>query len=221
MILRRLLLAFCCLFTTLALGAQDIHYTLHNFAPLWLNPALTGAFNGTFRVGGIYRGQWHGTSGINSPNLFVDAPLIKGLRKQDWIGVGFNLVTDNSGPDNIKTTISNISGAYHFALDPKQRSVVTLGLQYGSVSFGFEPRTNFTDQNTISGSLGGRGQNMSENLLGGMGGGGGGGGGGNRNNNGPRTNYTDINAGLTFRTTLNTEKANKAGSWLRHASLKL
>ena len=37
--------------------AQDIHFSQYYASPLTLNPALTGKFNGHFRVSGIYRDQ--------------------------------------------------------------------------------------------------------------------------------------------------------------------
>ena len=40
------------------LQAQDKHFTQFYAAPLTLNPALTGAFNGKYRASVIYRDQW-------------------------------------------------------------------------------------------------------------------------------------------------------------------
>ena len=47
------LLFFSLIFCFGTLQAQDIHYSLFNMSPLSLNPAQTGAFHGTFRIGGI------------------------------------------------------------------------------------------------------------------------------------------------------------------------
>lgn len=133
---RLLFLLILGLATSLSLGAQDVHYTLHNYAPLWLNPANTGAFSGSIRVGGVYRGQWHSLSGIQSPTAYVDAPLAFGFRKQDWIGVGMTLVNDKSGDLNLVQNFFGFSAAYHLALDKKRQNVFTLGVQYGSISYG-------------------------------------------------------------------------------------
>lgn len=210
MLLRRLILALVFLGSLTGIAAQDIHYTLHNMSPLWLNPANTGAFSGTFRVAGHYRGQYLGTNGINTPGVSVDAPIIRGLRKQDWIGVGFNLISDQANQNTVDVirTITGFSGAYHFSLDKKQTNVLTLGVQYGSVSIGIDPTGNCgTQQFNVGTELGGLGQNGCEMFRMG-GGGGGGGGGGNNQNQGPRDNYTDINAGLLYRTVLDVKKQN-------------
>ena len=144
--------------STLSLGAQDVHYTLHNYAPLWLNPANTGAFSGSIRIGGDYRGQWHSLNGINSPTFYADAPLAFGFRKQDWVGVGFSLVSDNAGDFNLSSNFFGFSGAYHLSLDKKRTNILTLGVQYGSTSYGIKmPNGTIVQPRTISDLLGGEG----------------------------------------------------------------
>ncbi|MEL6925345.1 MAG: type IX secretion system membrane protein PorP/SprF, partial [Bacteroidota bacterium] len=34
------------------------HFSLFDFTPLTLNPAQTGAYEGSVRIGGLYRDQW-------------------------------------------------------------------------------------------------------------------------------------------------------------------
>ena len=200
MLLRRLLLCLTVLFCGMSLSAQDVHYTLHNMAPIWLNPAKTGAFLGSVRVGGVYRGQWYGFSGgVQSPNLFADAPIIKGLRDQDWIGVGFNLISDQTGENDITTTSTGFSGSYHFALDKARKNVITLGAHYASVNYSFNPRMNIDVEQNISTGLGGEGLNTTEFDNLGMGQGPGG------NNNNNRNSFTDINVGLMLRSTLDAQ----------------
>lgn len=120
-----------------SLQAQDIHYTLFNMSPLTLNPANTGAFSGTVRVGGIYRGQWWAVSserGYNTPSAYADAPIVRGFRDQDWVGVGLSFFQDKSGSLALTTNTSMLSAAYHLGLDKKGESVLTLGLQGGRVN---------------------------------------------------------------------------------------
>ncbi len=208
MILRRFFISLLFFGWSLtSLSAQDIHYSLHNMAPLWLNPANTGAFYGSVRASGIYRGQWHGFSGISTPSISIDAPVIKGLRKQDWIGAGFLLVSDNAGSNTeIITNITGMSASYHFSLDKKQRSVLTLGAQYGSVSIALRAGNCGIQQINIEEGLGGGGGTGCETFIQG----GGGNNSGNRpgRNNDSKTNYTDINAGLMFRTKLDPKGTN-------------
>ncbi len=143
----RLLLAFLGIAMMGPLSAQDIHFTLFNMSPLTLNPALTGAYFGTARIGGIYRGQWYNVSsanGFKTPSFFIDAPIIRGFRENDWVGVGFVTVNDRAGMSfvndaqqtltgNLSTSYNLLSASYHLALDEDAKSVLTLGLQGGSV----------------------------------------------------------------------------------------
>lgn len=207
MLLRRLILALLLIGAVSGLSAQDIHYTLHNYSPLWLNPANAGAFSGSIRVAGHYRGQYLGANPANTPGLSIDAPVIRGFRKQDWIGVGANLISDqaNQATVDVIRQVFGFSGAYHFSLDKKQQNVLTLGVTYGSTSIGIDPTGNCgVQQLNISEGLGGAGLGPNRCEMLGMGGGVGGGGGNQNPNNddGPRDSYTDISAGLMYRTVL-------------------
>ncbi len=188
---------FCC--CSLAVGAQDTHFTLHDYNPLWLNPAQTGAFSGTVRIGGIYRGQWYTLNGITTPSAYVDAPVIRGLRKYDWIGVGANLISDKAGAGGnlaLKSTYFGFSAAYHLALDDQRRNVFTLGAQYGSTTYSLDIASgNLVQQLTIDPSLGGGGQGQGELRPDGM-------------NAGDGESYNDINAGVMLRSVLDPNKNN-------------
>ncbi len=132
----RLLLLMLIVHATATLSAQDIHYSLYNMSPLTLNPALTGAFSGTARIGGIYRDQWSSVVGGNkfaTPSFYVDAPIIRGFGKKDWVGVGFSMMTDKAGSLKLQTASSQLSASYHLSLNKKGTSILTLGVQGGSV----------------------------------------------------------------------------------------
>lgn len=120
------------LFGFTQINAQDIHFSYYEFAPLTINPALTGNFLGSYRISGIYRDQWASVKGgrqYSTPNLAVDLPAIRGFRKQDWLGVGVNVFRDASFGFNLTTFRSSQSIAYHLALDKKQTSVISIGVQ--------------------------------------------------------------------------------------------
>lgn len=130
-LLHLLLLCLC----SFSLSAQDVHYTLFDFAPTRTNPALTGAFNGTARVGGIYRGQWMAVGNFtefSTPVFYADAPVIKGFRDQDWVGAGITFLNDEYGAQDLTITGGLLSGSYHFA-NKKQTQVFTIGLQFGRI----------------------------------------------------------------------------------------
>ena len=97
--MQRLLPLFIMLCSFMTLTAQDIHWTQYDMAPLQLNPALTGNFYGTARLSGIARTQSNSiaNTGFLSYGFGVDAPIIKGLRENDWVGVGLSFASDKSG----------------------------------------------------------------------------------------------------------------------------
>jgi type IX secretion system PorP/SprF family membrane protein len=136
--IKNLTLSFCTLcFVFTAARAQDIHFTLYDMVPLMFNPGQTGAFSGSYRVAGIYRDQWVSVTGapneFKTPGFSVDVPLIKGFRDNDWVGVGVIFYSDKSGSLGLQNSAFKLSAAYHFALDKKGNTVLSLGFQTGSV----------------------------------------------------------------------------------------
>jgi type IX secretion system PorP/SprF family membrane protein len=138
------------------LYSQDIHFTQFNMAPLTYNPAMTGAFSGSIRVGGLYRDQWG--SAYKTPSFYLDSPILKGFRKQDWIGVGLYAFQDDGQSEYVPFDANGTSksgslvtggvltsAAYHFALDKKRNTVIALGVQYGSVSKKIDGMFEFED----------------------------------------------------------------------------
>ncbi len=118
--------------TTLLIG-QDVHFTQFTYAPQSYNPSLIGAYSGTYRVSGLYRSQYYNgneVKGYKTLEVNVDAPIIRGFRDQDWIGVGGSYDQDTRGMFSFKDKISRLGVSYHLGLDKKSRSYVSFGLQY-------------------------------------------------------------------------------------------
>ena len=134
--IRTLTVAFFLTFTTLV-ASQDLHFTLYDITPLTFNPAYTGGFYGSVRLSAIYRDQWATVVGVGdayrTPVLSADAPIMKGFRDQDWVGVGINMISDRAGALGLGVSSQKISAAYHFAIDKKGQSTLSLGYQTGSV----------------------------------------------------------------------------------------
>ncbi len=199
--------------------AQDALFTLHDYQPLWLNPANTGSFNGSVRVGGVYRGQWYSIEGIQSPTAYVDAPLAFGLRKQDWIGVGMTLTNsrfpfegfgmgDQAPGVDIVQNFFGFSAAYHLSLDKKRRNILTIGAQYGSVSYGAEFNGTLRQEGNIMGAPGFQDAGFNEfmpNMMSPD---------GERNNE----SVNDLNAGVKLKLLLDPKKDNvlEAGVTMMH-----
>ena len=117
--------------------SQDIHFTLHGMTPLAFNPANTGGFLSSYRWSGLYRDQYRKVSGAGAymtPTFSIDAPIIKGFREKDWVGIGLFFYTDKSGDAGLTQSTYKLSAAYHLALNKKGNSVLAIAYQFGGVN---------------------------------------------------------------------------------------
>lgn len=151
-ILKSLLLVFVVALCATSSQAQDIHYSMFDMAPLELNPAYTGYYAGTFRVGGIYRTQWanlsvtsinngnipntigqQNFSGYQTPSAYIDVPFgfpkKKGAPIKSWAGVGISFYYDAVG--SLSNLAASISLAYHLGLGQKGNTVLSFAFQGG------------------------------------------------------------------------------------------
>ncbi len=143
------LLLLCLL--TLQLSAQDTHFTQFYAAPLTLNPALAGAFDGTFRASAIYRDQWRGS--LDRPfqtfgtALDMRYKVGRSLQYNDAVGIGILMFSDRVKEIDFNNTQLSVFGAYHKALDVNDRQILSIGFQagFGQRNINFEDIT-FGDQ---------------------------------------------------------------------------
>ena len=148
------LLLFCSILFFGSVQAQDIHWTMFDMSPLTLNPANTGAFEGTFRVGGIYRSQWNSISdatGFKTPSFYVDAPILM-IGKRSWLGVGGMIYSDQRGRLSYNTTSTMGSAALHLGLNKKATTVFTIGIQGGMVQNRLD-KSNLEAQDDLGGGI--------------------------------------------------------------------
>lgn len=118
------------------LSAQDQHFTQLFSAPLTLNPALTGSYNGTYRFSSIYRDQWRRT--LDDPYvtfagmLDVRFPIELYTGKyKDAVAIGLMFYNDKVPGVDFNTNQIALSGAYHKALDLNNTQYISIGFQAG------------------------------------------------------------------------------------------
>jgi type IX secretion system PorP/SprF family membrane protein len=137
--MERTQLVFIALFSlaTTLIQAQDRHFSQFYASPLTLNPALTGSFEGKYRVGINYRSQWAGmlpqpfkTSSLGA-DLRLNSPWGAGRNSNDKIGAGLLFVRDNIPVFDFSTTQVALSTAYHKALGWGSTQYLSLGFQMG------------------------------------------------------------------------------------------
>lgn len=134
-IMKLLNIVFLTLAASSAALAQDRHFSQFYASPLSLNPALTGQFDGKYRVGGVYREQYRGlldkpyqTFSFGSDFRF-DAPSRSAAK--DKIGAGLYFMKDVVPNLEFSTTQLAISGAYHKSLNFDNSQYLSAGFQFG------------------------------------------------------------------------------------------
>lgn len=137
--------------------AQDPNFSQFFASPLTLNPALTGKFDGVYRVAGNYRNQW---PTFNNAFTTYTASFDKGILNDripdyDQFGVGILGFSDQAGDGVLKTNAIALSLAYHKSLDENGYHQIGAGFQGGFVSKRLDvSKVTFEDQLTPSGFTG-------------------------------------------------------------------
>ena len=127
----------------------DPHFTQYYVYPAWLNPALTGAFDGQYRVSGIYRSQWGNiTSPFTTPGFSLEYTTEKNIN----VGVSILNQKAGNGGYNYTTAYGNISYT-GLRFGPGDSKRITFGFQAGMIQRRFDRnKLSFGDQwNPITG----------------------------------------------------------------------
>lgn len=131
------------------LSAQDIHFSQWWAAPVAMNPAMTGNFDGLIRATFNYRNQWFLIPTLNQNSPFqtfqasVDASLTSERLQNNKFGVGLMFFNDRAGDGSLTTNSAMASVAYHQGVDRYGRSHLSFGLQAGFVM------KQITEQNLV------------------------------------------------------------------------
>jgi type IX secretion system PorP/SprF family membrane protein len=102
--------------TTLAVNAQDLHFSQWFNSPLTTNPANTGFIpQSDYRLGANYRNQW--SSIMSAPyktmSVWGDAQFLRDRIESGWLGVGGVILRDVAGSGSLTSTKVYGSIAYH------------------------------------------------------------------------------------------------------------
>ncbi|NQX97135.1 MAG: PorP/SprF family type IX secretion system membrane protein [Flavobacteriales bacterium] len=106
--------------------AQDVHLSMYDAAPLFLNPAMTGLFEGEWRLHGQYRTQWKAVNfkPYNTALISFD----KSYKK--W-GFGGQITNLSAGIGNFNVLQGLVSASYSVPLDFNKYHNISLGIQGG------------------------------------------------------------------------------------------
>jgi type IX secretion system PorP/SprF family membrane protein len=107
--------------------AQDFHLSLYDFAPLHLNPAMTGVMDSKIRVHGHYRNQWNSIATKPFQTMLASLDLQSVKR---W-SFGGQLCNMRAGVGNYNVAQFVFSAGYFIPLDKMRAHNLSFGLQAG------------------------------------------------------------------------------------------
>ncbi len=172
---------FGCVALVSVSNAQDPNFSQFFASPLTLNPALTGKFDGVFRVAGNYRNQWPTiNNAFVTKTASIDFGILKNrLAEIDQLGVGILGMTDNAGDGVLVTNYAGVSLAYHKGLDENGYHQVGAGFQVTMASKRLDiTKVYFADQLTPLGFTGVTSEIFTNKQI--------------------SVNYVDVNAGVLY-----------------------
>lgn len=124
----------------------DPHFSQYYVFPSWLNPALTGAFDGDYKVSGIYRSQWNGlNNGFKTFGVNADAVTSKKLN------IGLNLFQQSTGSGY---TYQNGYASFAYTgvrFGKGDSKVIAFGIQAGMLARRFDQSKFTTGEQWTSG----------------------------------------------------------------------
>ena len=125
-----LALLFCLLPSTMM--CQDIHFSQFWLAPVNINPAATGFFEGDARLMAYNRTQWRAISkAYQTVGISADLPIVKRPSKQDIFGLGVTLDYDQTGNSKYRTMQGNLMFSYARSLNSRNNNFLMGGLFVG------------------------------------------------------------------------------------------
>ncbi len=135
------LIAACFFAAIIQLSANaqvDPHFSQYYVYPSWINPALTGAIDGDYRISGIYRNQWNSVD-----NAFSTAGLSADVVTNKNVNFGASVMQQKAGSGGYKYSTGYLSIAYTgIRFDAEGYKRLVFGVQAGVVDRRFD-RTKF------------------------------------------------------------------------------
>ncbi|HNB80694.1 MAG TPA: PorP/SprF family type IX secretion system membrane protein [Chitinophagaceae bacterium] len=124
-------------------GAQGLHFSQYNNAPMLMNPANTGLLqDNDWRAGVNFRNQWATVPvPYNTFSVFADCGLMRSAWETSWLGAGLGIWRDVAGNGNLALTKIQGNLAYHVLMSDNSSLSAGLGAAYNQRSVDFSKLT--------------------------------------------------------------------------------
>lgn len=110
----------------------DPHFSQYYAYPLWLNPALTGAIDGNYRVTAMYRSQWGGIS-----NPFATPGVSADIVTNKNVSLGLNIMNLRAGTIGYSYMTGYATMAYNGVRFGYHQ--ISMGMAFGAINRRFDP----------------------------------------------------------------------------------
>jgi type IX secretion system PorP/SprF family membrane protein len=108
--------------------AQDIHFSQYTTTPMALNPALTGLFDGNYRLSTNYKNQWSAiTDPFSTSYSAFDMNFGKEKSSKGYLNAGIAFFNDKAGKSKMGTNNIALSVSYNAKLT--STSYLAAGIQ--------------------------------------------------------------------------------------------
>lgn len=175
--MKKYLIIFIYSICSWSVSAQDLHFSMNDLNPLYLNPAHAG-MNVHLRGSLHYREQWRSVSNPFTTGLFsFDVNTMKNSRGNATLGVGLQLMNDRAGDSRMGMTQGNLN--FSAVLKLAEESKLSFGLMGGLGQRSIDYSSLRWESQYINGSFD-QGNSSGENF------------------NGVSTSFFDAGAGLVW-----------------------
>lgn len=152
--------------------AQDPHFTQYYSNALYLNPATSGTYSGTFRVSTIYRDQYFQPLEESYKTFAASGDVKLDIRDKrsglkDVVSMGLTFLTDRVRVFDVNTNQLLLTLAYHKALDKRYKQTLGIGFQGGLLqrAVNYENLTFHDQFNAIDGYTNATGEFLPPNNV--------------------------------------------------------
>lgn len=129
-----------------SLLAQDVHFSQYEYAPLNLNAAHTGLFDGNHRLVANYRSQWFDVPvAYRTMSMTFDTRILPLTLQKDRWGIGLTFNHDQAGDSKLSLLNIHLSTAYTKQI--AKHFYIGAGVQFGFANRRFQlSELTFNDQ---------------------------------------------------------------------------
>lgn len=150
---QKLYFILCLLFCSYLTQAQDIHFSQFHAAPLQVNPANTGIFDGDIRLISNFRSQWASVPVAYTTAAFsYDQKLFNdGTLGTNGLGGGLYFNYDQAGDSEL--TLMQVGGSIAYAQQVNKTNFLAIGVMAGAGQRRFNALNLNFDEQFIDGTF--------------------------------------------------------------------